>query len=109
MKVLDTTPAATGADAIAALYCMHATRLEQIVRVGVDAPQPVIEDACQFAWSRLVFHAHRIRRETVLPWLVTTAVHHALKLIRREGRELSLENMLERAPEPLEQIGRAHV
>jgi DNA-directed RNA polymerase specialized sigma24 family protein len=104
MKVLETTGATTGVDVIAALYCLHARRLEQIVRGGVDAPQPVIEDACQFAWSRLVFHAHRIQQETVLPWLVTTAVHHALKLVGREGRELSLENMLERAPEPLERL-----
>jgi RNA polymerase sigma factor (sigma-70 family) len=105
IEVLESAAAAEGADAIAVLYSLHARRLEQIVRVGVNAPQAVIEDACQFAWSRLVFHASRIRRETVLPWLVTTAVHQALKLIGREERELSLETMLERAPEPLERLG----
>jgi RNA polymerase sigma factor (sigma-70 family) len=104
-EVLERSAAAGGADPIATLYSLHARRLEQIVRVGVDAPQAVVEDACQFAWSRLVLHASRIRRETVLPWLVTTAIHHALKLIGREERELSLETMLERAPEPLERLG----
>jgi DNA-directed RNA polymerase specialized sigma24 family protein len=104
IEALEVTPAANR-DALAALYRLHARRLEQIVRAGVDAPRPVIEDACQFAWSRLLFHAHRIRRETVLPWLVTTAVHQAVKLIGREGRELSLETMLEREPEPPECLG----
>jgi RNA polymerase sigma factor (sigma-70 family) len=90
---------------IGELYALHARRLEQIVRVDVRAPQPVIEDACQFAWSRLVFHAHRIRRETALPWLVTTAVRQAFKLIRSEVRELSLERVLEEASEPVIRVG----
>jgi RNA polymerase sigma factor (sigma-70 family) len=90
---------------VAELYSLHARRLEQIVRVDVNAPQPVIEDACQFAWSRLLFHVHRVHRETVLPWLVTTAIHQAVKLISRDERELSLENMLERAADPLEHLG----
>jgi RNA polymerase sigma factor (sigma-70 family) len=103
-EVLEPAVAAEGVAAIGALYCLYARRLEQIVRLGVNAPQPVIEDACQFAWSRLVSHGHRIRRETAMPWLVTTAVHQAVKLIRREERELSLENMLERSG-PLEHVG----
>jgi RNA polymerase sigma factor (sigma-70 family) len=68
-----------------------AGRLERIVRLDVRAPDPVIEDACQFAWSRLVHHAHRVRRESALSWLAKTAVREALKLIRREDRELSLD------------------
>lgn len=83
------------------LYGALAPRLSQIVRADVRAPEVVIEDACQFAWSRLVFHAHRIRRETALPWLVSTAVHQAVKLARRDDRELSLEALLDRSPEPL--------
>jgi RNA polymerase sigma factor (sigma-70 family) len=90
---------------IGELYALHARRLEQIVRVDVRAPQPLIEDACQFAWSRLLFHEHRIRRDTALPWLVTTAVREAFKLIRREVRELSLECVLKDATEPLIRLG----
>lgn len=82
------------------LYAAHAGRLEQIVRLDVRAPDPVIEDACQFAWSRLVHHRGRVRRETAFPWLVKTAIHEALKLIRRERRELSLDATLEGADEP---------
>jgi RNA polymerase sigma factor (sigma-70 family) len=92
----------SGAGDVGELFALHAKRLEQIVRVDVRAPQPLIEDACQFAWSRLVSHAHRIQRETALPWLVRTASRQAFKLIRREARELSLEHVLEVAPEPLD-------
>jgi RNA polymerase sigma factor (sigma-70 family) len=77
------------------LYRALSARLEQIVRLDVRAPDPVIEDACQFAWSRLVHHAGRVRREAVLAWLVKTAVREAFKLIRRDGRELSLDAALE--------------
>jgi RNA polymerase sigma factor (sigma-70 family) len=77
------------------LYCALAPRLEQIVRLDVRAPDAVIEDACQFAWSRLVHHSQRVRRDTALSWLVKTAVHEAFKLIRREHRELSLDQAIE--------------
>lgn len=77
------------------LYRALSARLEHIVRLDVRAPDAVIEDACQFAWTRLVHHAGRVRREAVLSWLVTTAVHEAFKLIRRDGRELSLDAALD--------------
>jgi len=73
------------------LYGLLAKRLEQIVRLDVGAPDPVVEDACQFAWSRLVHHRHRVHRETVMTWLARTAVHEAFKLLRRDRRELSLD------------------
>jgi RNA polymerase sigma factor (sigma-70 family) len=73
------------------LYGLLAKRLEQIVRLDVGAPDPVVEDACQFAWSRLVHHGHRVHRETVMTWLARTAVHEAFKLVRRDRRELSLD------------------
>jgi RNA polymerase sigma factor (sigma-70 family) len=86
---------------IGELYGALSKRLEQIVRSDVRAPGPVIEDACQFAWCRLIHHCSRVRRETVFPWLVKTAVHEAFKLIRRDGRELSLDAALESAGEPV--------
>jgi RNA polymerase sigma factor (sigma-70 family) len=76
-----------------------ARRVQQLVRRQVRAPAPVIEDACQFAWWRLVVHAHRIERKAALSWLAKTAVHEALKLIRREERDLSLDARLEAAGE----------
>jgi RNA polymerase sigma factor (sigma-70 family) len=82
------------------LYAMHAGRLRQIVRVGVRAPEPLIEDACQVAWTRLLRHRGSIRREAALAWLVTTASREALRLIRRSARELSLEELGEATPAP---------
>ena len=76
---------------IGELYARFAAPLERIVRSDIRAPEPVIEDACQFAWSRLVHHAGRVRREAVLAWLARTATREAFKLVRREDRELSLE------------------
>ncbi|MFZ0382834.1 MAG: sigma-70 family RNA polymerase sigma factor [Solirubrobacteraceae bacterium] len=73
------------------LYELLAKRLEQIVRLDVRAPDVVVEDACQFAWSRLVRHRHRVHRETVMSWLARTAVHEAVKLLRRDRRELSID------------------
>jgi DNA-directed RNA polymerase specialized sigma24 family protein len=86
---------AIGLEGIDALYRALARRVQQIVRGGVDAPEVVIEDACAFAWSRLAFRAAHVRREAALRWLVATAVHEACRLVRREGRELSLELLIE--------------
>jgi RNA polymerase sigma factor (sigma-70 family) len=78
------------------LYGLLAKRLEQIVRLDVRAPDVVVEDACQFAWSRLVHHRDRVHRETVMSWLARTAVHEAVKLVRRDRREVSVDAALER-------------
>ena len=77
------------------LYATLSPRLERIVRGRLPVPKPVLEDACQVAWSRLLRHRGSVRRENVLAWLVTTAVHEAVKLVSREGREASLEAELE--------------
>jgi RNA polymerase sigma factor (sigma-70 family) len=73
------------------LYATLAARLERIVRMDVRAPGPVIEDACQFAWGRLWHRREEVRRETALPWLVTTAVREAVRLLRSQAGWLSLE------------------
>jgi RNA polymerase sigma factor (sigma-70 family) len=80
------------------LYPALAARLERIVRYDVRAPDAVIEDACQFAWSRLAHHAGHVRSDGALSWLATTAVHEAMKVVRRAQRELSLELASEESP-----------
>jgi RNA polymerase sigma factor (sigma-70 family) len=90
---------------IGELYARLAAPLERIVRSDIRAPEPVIEDACQFAWSRLVHHAGRVRREAVLAWLARTAIREAFKLIRREDRELSLEETIALSSESLQPRG----
>ena len=77
------------------LYVSLSGRLEQIVRIDVRAQDVVIEDACQFAWSRLVFHRDRVQRDSTLSWLARTAVHEAVKQVRRDSRELSLDAAVE--------------
>jgi RNA polymerase sigma factor (sigma-70 family) len=80
---------------VGVLYRRLAPRLERIVRLDVRAPDAVIEDACQVAWTRLVDHGDRVHRETALPWLATTAVREAWRLVRRAGREPSLDALMD--------------
>ncbi|MGH2877566.1 MAG: RNA polymerase sigma factor [Solirubrobacteraceae bacterium] len=82
-------------DEVAELYRRDSARLLRVVRQGVRAPEPLIEDACQVAWGRLLDRHDRIRRDTVTSWLVLTAVHEACRLMRRAGREVSLEELLD--------------
>jgi len=82
-------------DDVGELYGRLSGRLEQIVRLDVRAQDVVIEDACQFAWSRLVFHRDRVQRDSTLSWLARTAVHEAVKQVRRDSRELSLDAAVE--------------
>jgi RNA polymerase sigma factor (sigma-70 family) len=82
-------------DDLGELYSALSGRLEQIVRGGLRGSDAVIEDACQFAWTRLVDHSDRVERETALGWLAKTAFHEALKLTRRRARELRLVDELQ--------------
>jgi RNA polymerase sigma factor (sigma-70 family) len=81
------------------LYTTLAGPLERIVRLDVRAPDVVVEDACQFAWARLIDRGRGVRQEATLSWLATTAVREALKLISRRQRELSLEAALDQLGE----------
>lgn len=76
-------------------YQALARRLERVVALDVRAPAPVIEDACQVAWARLIDHAGAVSGESALPWLARTAAREACRMLRREQRELSLESDLE--------------
>jgi RNA polymerase sigma factor (sigma-70 family) len=81
------------------LYRLFSRRLLRIVRSGVRAPDSLIEDACQFAWSRLVDNRARVHRDTALSWLITTAMREARKLVQRSGRDLSLEAVIDQGAE----------
>lgn len=65
-----------------------APRLQRIVARNVRAPEPLIEDACQIAWSRWVTHRDRVAPGSVLGWLTTTATREALRLLRSESRHV---------------------
>lgn len=81
------------------LYRLLSRPLRELVRCRVRVAEPVIEDACQIAWSRLIRHSTPLRREAVLSWLTTTAVREAFKLSRLDRRELSLDAEIERIGE----------
>ena len=84
-------PGAGSGDDLGQLYARLGRQVERMVRAGVRAPDPVIEDACQFAWTHLIPRRQRVRPEKMLGWLTTTATHEALDLLRRDHRELSWE------------------
>jgi RNA polymerase sigma factor (sigma-70 family) len=97
MALIEEMAGPAGVGDVGELYRQLAERLEHIVRLDVRAPDVVIEDACQFAWSTLVRHRHRVHREAVMTWLARTAVHEALKVLRRGQRDVPLEAALDRA------------
>jgi RNA polymerase sigma factor (sigma-70 family) len=97
MALIEETGMHTGVGDVGELYRQLAGRLENIVRIDVRAPDVVIEDACQFAWSTLVRHRHRVHQEAVMTWLAHTAVHEALKVVRRGQRDAPLEAVIDRA------------
>ncbi|MGI8712041.1 MAG: RNA polymerase sigma factor [Solirubrobacteraceae bacterium] len=78
-------------DEVAELYAQQAVRVRRLVRGAVRAPEPVIEDACQFAWSRLIHHRASVQRGAAPSWLVRTAIREVFKLLRRGRREMSLD------------------
>jgi RNA polymerase sigma factor (sigma-70 family) len=82
-------------DDVARLYVEEAVRVRRIVRMSVTASPAVIEDACQVAWTRLLIHRARLRRESARAWLVRVAIREVIKSIQRERRERSLEALLE--------------
>jgi RNA polymerase sigma factor (sigma-70 family) len=79
------------------LYASSAGQVRRQVRSDVHATEAVIDDACQVAWIRLLHHRERVRRDAAVSWLVTTAVHEAFKLIRRDSRDVSLEMLVDEA------------
>jgi RNA polymerase sigma factor (sigma-70 family) len=82
-------------DDVAQLYVEEAISVRRIVRMSVTASPAVIEDACQVAWTRLVIHRARLRRDSARAWLVRVAIHEAIRSVQRERRERSLEALLE--------------
>jgi RNA polymerase sigma factor (sigma-70 family) len=72
-------------------YRSYAARLQRIVALGVRAPDAVVEDACQAAWSRLVDHRHKVGADGVLAWVAKTAVRDAQRSVCTDGRTCSID------------------
>ncbi len=71
---------------VEALYAELHLQLVRIVAGNLEAPEWVIEDACQTAWGTLLISRPELAPGTELGWLVTTATRLALRLLRRERR-----------------------
>ena len=81
-------------DLVGELYAAESARVRRAVRRGVRARPGLIEDACQSAWARYVGAQDRVNRDAAISWLITTAIREAWRLARHEGRDLSLETLL---------------
>jgi RNA polymerase sigma factor (sigma-70 family) len=99
---------------VAELYARSAGLVRGQVCSEVTASDAVIDDACQFAWIRLLHHRHRVGRDCAVSWVITTALHEVFKLVRRDSHDLSLEELMEEtgdlrlnrsAPAPEEAVG----
>jgi RNA polymerase sigma factor (sigma-70 family) len=68
-----------------------APRLQRAVARNIQAPECLIEDACQIAWSRWLVHRDEVAPGSMLGWLITTATREALRLLRQQARYVPLE------------------
>jgi RNA polymerase sigma factor (sigma-70 family) len=98
MSALSPPPSAT--PDLDGLYRSSAVRLAGIVRRELGAPDVIVEDACQSAWSKLLRHRQSVAREAAFSWLATTAVREALRMVARTEREPSLEASIEDGVRP---------
>jgi DNA-directed RNA polymerase specialized sigma24 family protein len=84
---------------VESLFREHDPQLYRALRRRFDTsvPDALIEDACASAWTIAWAHREGIRDENPLGWLVTVARHEALALLRKRGREVCSEGLLELA------------
>ena len=78
-------------------YAELAPKLQRSVGRNVRAPDCLIEEACQVAWSRWLVHQDEVAPGSMLGWLTTTAMREALRLLKLQSRHVSLD-----APSPPE-------
>lgn len=87
----DHKPGAATRRGVARLYADLAPNVRRIVASNLAAPNAVVEDACQVAWSRLITHRAEIGDGAELGWLVTTATRVMLRTLHARRREVSYE------------------
>ena len=74
---------------IAAIYAAHDQQLRRLVARHANANDATIDDACSYAWMKLVTSEHVSLgppRCSALAWLTTTAIHRAWKLTKHDAR-----------------------
>jgi RNA polymerase sigma factor (sigma-70 family) len=76
---------------VEAIYAATAPRVAALVARNITADASVIEEACQMAWSRLLDHRDQVTPASALGWLTTTAMREALRAVRVQARNVSLD------------------
>jgi RNA polymerase sigma factor (sigma-70 family) len=79
------------------LYSELQPQLLRIVSSNLQAPDGLIEDACQTAWSALLARREAVTPGSELGWLSTTATRAALRLLRGDRVETPLGELAEPA------------
>jgi len=74
----------TGAGRLEALYTDLQPQLARILATNLEAPEWLLEEACQMAWGSFLLQAPHLIAGGELGWLSTTATRCALRLLRRE-------------------------
>jgi RNA polymerase sigma factor (sigma-70 family) len=75
----------------AQLFRDYEIAFKSAVRHHVNAPEPVIEDACSNAWLQLL--RTQPDRTNIFAWLRTVAIREAWRLAERERRKTTLERL----------------
>ena len=73
------------------LYADLAPQLRRILGTHLQAPEWVLDDACQMAWEALLVRPGCVDQAHALGWLATTARREALGLLKRSKAELCLD------------------
>jgi RNA polymerase sigma factor (sigma-70 family) len=74
----------TQARRLEVLYTELQPQLMRILASNLQAPDWVLDEACQAAWGSLLLQAPELAAGGELGWLSTTATRAALRLLRRE-------------------------
>ena len=74
-----------------ALYRRHHRALRHALARNVTGSNELIEDACQFAWLKLI--DSQPERDTIFGWLFVVALHEAYRLSAIARRDVRLEQL----------------
>jgi RNA polymerase sigma factor (sigma-70 family) len=72
-----------------ALFERYAQRLVRAVRRELGVSEHIAEEACAIAWVQLL--RTQPERDTIFAWLRVVATREAIRLVRVQGRDTSLD------------------
>lgn len=72
-----------------ALFERHAKQLVRAVRRELRVQQDIAEEACAIAWVQLL--RTQPERDAIFAWLRVVATREAIRLVRTQGRDTSLD------------------